>query len=244
MRALSVAEGRDGLVETADGFVETGDGFVETGDRLLATSDVPRARAASRPDLRIVVQRLGLVALLVAFDLWSKAAVFAWLEGSDELVRSCCDRGHERYMILGEHVGWLAFMLSRNPGAAFGGFAEWPHLLVAGRVLAALFLAWLVLRAPARRPWFALALVLVFAGALGNLYDNLFLEATGGHPYGRVRDFIDVYFDVWKWHFPTFNFADSCITVGAVLLLLTGLGRASDGDGALSGSAGEKTAAA
>jgi signal peptidase II len=42
-------------------------------------------------------------------------------------------------------------------------------------------------------------------------------------PFGPVRDFIDVYFPVIDWHFPTFNFADSCITVGAIVLLLSGL---------------------
>ena len=38
-----------------------------------------------------------------------------------------------------------------------------------------------------------------------------------------MRDFIDVYFANWNWHFPTFNLADSYITVGAVLLLATGM---------------------
>ena len=48
--------------------------------------------------------------------------------------------------------------------------------------------------------------------------------------YGSVRDFIDVYTPQWRdtlpWgsHFPTFNVADSCISVGAVLLLVTGFG--------------------
>jgi signal peptidase II len=36
-----------------------------------------------------------------------------------------------------------------------------------------------------------------------------------------VRDFIDVYFAFRDWHFPTFNVADSCITVGAVFLFLS-----------------------
>ena len=36
-----------------------------------------------------------------------------------------------------------------------------------------------------------------------------------------MRDFIDVYFSRWDWHFPTFNVADSCITVGAVLLFVS-----------------------
>jgi lipoprotein signal peptidase len=57
------------------------------------------------------------------------------------------------------------------------------------------------------------------------------LELTDAEStYGSVRDFIDVYTPQWRdtlpWgsHFPTFNVADSCISVGAVLLLLTGFG--------------------
>jgi signal peptidase II len=65
---------------------------------------------------------------------------------------------------------------------------------------------------------------LVLSGALGNLYDNLFLDDPhDAHPFGKVRDFIDVYFAAFDWHFPTFNVADSCITVGAILLLYTSL---------------------
>ena len=42
-------------------------------------------------------------------------------------------------------------------------------------------------------------------------------------------NFIDVYFPVWDWHFPTFNVADACITVGAVLLFgASALGRDRD----------------
>lgn len=59
----------------------------------------------------------------------------------------------------------------------------------------------------------------------------LVLEWTDfGPTYGAVRDFIDVYTPQWRktlpWgsHFPTFNVADSCISVGAVLLILTGWG--------------------
>jgi signal peptidase II len=36
--------------------------------------------------------------------------------------------------------------------------------------------------------------------------------------YGHVIDFIDVYYGAWHW--PTFNIADSAITLGAVLLIL------------------------
>ncbi|MEO0662199.1 MAG: signal peptidase II, partial [Planctomycetota bacterium] len=83
---------------------------------------------------------------------------------------------------------------------------------------------------PKGQPVQLAALVLVLAGALGNLYDNLYFEPHPGLPgflegrsYGPVRDFIDVYFAPWDWHFWTFNVADSCISVGAVLLIAAGL---------------------
>jgi signal peptidase II len=193
------------------------------------TADGAKPRAFPGP--RAIAIRLGVAAILVVLDLWSKAAAFAWMEQlgqSGELVVDTCGSAHRRQPIVGE---WFTFMLSLNPGAAFGQLHSIPHLLVGGRVVAVLFLVWLIVRTPRGRPWFSAALVLVLGGALGNLYDNL-LRARDlsldrfypleQYPYGPVRDFIDVYFGVWHWHFPTFNVADSCITVGAILLLATG----------------------
>jgi signal peptidase II len=54
------------------------------------------------------------------------------------------------------------------------------------------------------------ALSLILAGALGNLYDRL--------NHGYVIDFIEVYFRDYRW--PSFNIADSAITVGVGLLIL------------------------
>lgn len=59
----------------------------------------------------------------------------------------------------------------------------------------------------------AVALGLVLGGALGNLTDRLI---RGPGFSGEVVDFLD--FRVW----PVFNVADSCIVIGAALLLLTG----------------------
>lgn len=175
------------------------------------------------PRARTILLRLSVSAAIVVADLWTKKAVFAWLErlqDNAELVRDV--HGHQRLVLLEGGDGWLTFMLSRNPGAAFGQLDSFPWFLVVGRAAAALFLVWLISRTPKTRPWFAAALVLVLGGALGNLYDNLFLDfPDDSHPFGLVRDFIDVYFRVFDWHFPTFNVADSCITVGAVLLLLS-----------------------
>lgn len=59
-----------------------------------------------------------------------------------------------------------------------------------------------------RRMQFGLTLIL--AGAAGNLYDRF--------AYGYVVDFLDFYIGAYHW--PAFNVADSCITIGAGLLLL------------------------
>lgn len=174
----------------------------------------------TRPGPGTIARRLSLVALIVALDLWSKAGVFAWLESlRDRFALQMDVHGHPRLEIFGD---WFAFMLSRNPGAAFGQLESFPYLLVGGRIVASLFLAYWIVTSRTGRPVFNAALVLVMGGALGNLYDNLFLDLPhDGRPFGSVRDFIDVYFSAWDWHFPTFNVADSCISVGAVLLLLS-----------------------
>jgi len=207
-------------------------------------ADVRPAGAAvrkQRPSLRLVVTRLAVAGAIVVLDLWSKAAVFDWIQRLDaagELIVDECGSAHRRFPIVGE---WFTFMLSLNPGAAFGQLHSIPYLLVGGRAAAVLFLMWLVVRTPRGRPWFTAALVLVLGGALGNLYDNLARTRDlvqdryyplERFPYGPVRDFVDVYFDVWQWHFPTFNVADACITVGAVLLLASGFfGKRAQADG-------------
>jgi signal peptidase II len=180
-------------------------------------TEVPRVREGL-PWVRFVV-----VALFVALDLWSKSAVFAALP---EMELTYDGHGHARAPILGD---WLAMMLSTNEGSAFGMLKDWPHALVGMRILAIVVLVVLVARTRREHRVMLWALVLVLAGAAGNLHDNLFLDdPNDGHPFGLVRDWIDVYFTGLDRHFPTFNVADSCISVGAVLLLLSGFGGAED----------------
>ena len=57
----------------------------------------------------------------------------------------------------------------------------------------------------------AIALSLVFGGALGNVYDRVVV--------GAVTDFLDFYIGTHHWYI--FNIADSAICVGACLLLLS-----------------------
>lgn len=184
------------------------------------------AAPAARAGAGTVAARLAAAGLLVVLDLWSKARVFEWLATTRGGMRpDACDYPHMRQPLLGE---WLSFMLSRNKGAAFGKLDSVPYLLVGGRIAAVCLLLYWIWRTPRTRRVLGFALTLVLAGALGNLYDNLALDPPpddAQHPFGYVRDFIDVYFVGWRWHFPTFNVADSCITVGAVLLFFTGMRR-------------------
>jgi len=96
-----------------------------------------------------------------------------------------------------------------NTGGAFGILASSPALFIAvSLVIAALAVgAFVFLRG--RRPLLRLALVFVFVGAVGNVIDRLTL--------GYVVDFFEIV------GFPVFNVADSCVTVGAVLLVLYAL---------------------
>lgn len=104
----------------------------------------------------------------------------------------------------------------RNPGAAFGLFADWPLewrrigfsavALVASFVIAAFYRG----LAPGDR-WNGLALGLVLGGGLGNLWDRLVR--------GEVIDFL--YFRVWgPRSLPEFNLADVFIIVGVAALML------------------------
>jgi signal peptidase II len=108
----------------------------------------------------------------------------------------------------------LNITLHYNPGAAFsflsdaGGWQRWLFSVIALAV-SAYICVWLMrLR---REQWLlSLALALVLGGALGNLWDRLFL--------GYVIDFVSVHWG--DSYFPTFNIADAGISVGACLLLL------------------------
>lgn len=104
-------------------------------------------------------------------------------------------------------LGPLGLALGYNSGSAFSLFTgDAPVLAVVAAVLVGV-LGWLAWRA--RHTVVAVGLGLVVGGALGNLSDRLFR----GH-HGDVVDFITC------THWPTFNVADSCITVGVVVLIV------------------------
>lgn len=110
----------------------------------------------------------------------------------------------------------LKMTLLYNTGAAFSLFADaagWQRWFFAGvaLVISIAITLWLHQIGP-REWWLPLALTLILGGAIGNVWDRLTL--------GYVVDFIEVYYDRWSW--PAFNVADSAISIGAVMLLLSG----------------------
>lgn len=179
------------------------------------------AAADPSPRLPQLLLRFGGVGGLLLADLWSKSAIFARFSGDEAFARD--ESGHPHVPVLGE---WLRWRPSLNPGAIEGLGSNMPYLLVGLRVIAVMVLAVLVARAVRGRGAFTFALILLLAGAAGNLHDNLFgPRPSETSPFGAVRDFIDVYFTAWDRHFPTFNVADLCISAGVLLLLQSGLRR-------------------
>ena len=104
-------------------------------------------------------------------------------------------------------LGPFGLALGYNSGSAFSLFTGNPVALAVIALVLVGAIAFAVLRT--RRVAVAVALGLVLGGAVGNLSDRLFR----GH-HGDVVDFVTL------THWPTFNVADSAITVGVVFLCL------------------------
>lgn len=110
---------------------------------------------------------------------------------------------------------FLNFALAFNKGAAFSMFAglesPWREIILWGfSFFASGLVIYLFIEDAKDDPVSRFALVLILGGAIGNLIDRVRL--------GYVVDFIDVYWG--DAHFPTFNIADSAISIGAAVLIL------------------------
>lgn len=108
--------------------------------------------------------------------------------------------------------------LAFNTGAAFSFLSEaggWQNLFFVGiAFVVSVIILFMIRRLGTNDTQVAVALMLVLGGAVGNVIDRV--------RFGYVVDFIDVYYRAWHW--PTFNIADSAISIGAVLLVLDALG--------------------
>ena len=145
---------------------------------------------------------LGVAAIVILLDQFTKTLIV----GS--------------FQLGGSHTVTSFFNIVRwhNTGAAFSflaGAAGWQRWFFVGLgAAAALFIVWM-LRSHAGQRLFSWALALILGGAIGNVIDRLL--------HGYVVDFIQAHYA--NSYFPSFNVADSAITVGAALLILDELRR-------------------
>jgi signal peptidase II len=180
---------------------------MDTGDQERTAQTVSSTRLGDRckvelPDLvgHLIFWPLLLVGLLA--DLWTKRAVFAWLEPRPGQIPSILD-------------GILSFRLAENRGAAFGIAEGQLVFLVGVSAIALLIILGVFFLGAGRQRILQVSLGLFAAGVSGNLWDRLF---NGG----RVRDFIDVvYWPGRHWH--TFNVADAMLCIAVALLLVATL---------------------
>ena len=135
-----------------------------------------------------------IVMALIVIDLLTKKFIYG----------SCKENGK---IVLIEGV--LSFTAVENTGAGFGIFADKTVALTIVSVICAAFLLFFIFYSyKFRNLWLRSALILILSGAIGNIVDRIAL--------GFVRDF--VYFELIN--FAVFNFADSCLTVGTIVLII------------------------
>ncbi len=143
----------------------------------------------------------GIVIGVIGLDLFTKELAVRYLSNI------------ERVIII---PNYFDLTLVWNRGAAFGILGQAPEfirkliLIGASSIAAILTIAYAYFKNTRLSTFELVALALIAGGAIGNLYDRIFI--------GKVRDFIDVH--IYSYHWPAFNIADSAITIGIVLFVV------------------------
>ncbi|MAE60348.1 MAG: hypothetical protein CMJ49_03225 [Planctomycetaceae bacterium] len=118
----------------------------------------------------------------------------------------------------------LAMRWVENHGAIFGIAQGQRLFFIAATIIATAAITWIFVRAPVRHRFLQVALVLILAGALGNLHDRVW------HQF--VRDMLWLFPQVplpFNWHWPggsnelypwIFNLADVYLVIGIAILII------------------------
>ncbi len=144
--------------------------------------------------------------------IWPALAVIVLDQISKHLIMTSL-RVHESVPVIS---GFFNLVHVRNRGMAFGFLNRpdmpWGYCFLVGASLVAiiLLLIWFF-KLKEKDPFTVLALSLILGGAVGNLIDRLRFKA--------VVDFLDLY--VGTYHWPAFNVADSAISLGTILIVVT-----------------------
>jgi len=138
---------------------------------------------------------LAIVVALIVADLLTKRYIWGY----------CDTHGRSLRFI----PGFMRFTAARNTGAAFGMFSSSVLALAVVSLICTIgLIAFIFYSYPRRNLTFRTALIFITAGAFGNNVDRFALR--------YVRDFIEFEF----MNYAIFNFADACLTVGTILLLV------------------------
>jgi signal peptidase II len=132
----------------------------------------------------------------------------------DQLTKAVVDRTMTLHDSIPIIDGFFNLTYVRNTGAAFGIFAgsheafRLPFLVIVSLVAIGVIIVMLK-RLNEKETGLITALAFILGGAIGNLIDRIL--------YGEVIDFLDFFWSTYHW--PAFNIADSCITVGVSITL-------------------------
>jgi signal peptidase II len=112
-------------------------------------------------------------------------------------------------------TAFLDLVLTCNRGMSFGLFntgqgLSVPLFSLAAVAIVAVLVFWL---SRVHSELLASAIGLIVGGAVGNVIDRV--------RFGGVIDFL--YFHLGSWYWPAFNFADSAICIGVLVMLFEGL---------------------
>ncbi len=170
---------------------------------MATKSSSSKSSASSSTSL---LQWLAIALLVIVVDQFTKV-----------LVLNNFQYGDSRYVF-----SFFNLVRVHNTGAAFSflaGASGWQRWFFVGLgLVATVFIIWM-LRRHGHQRLFAWALSLILGGAVGNVVDRLL--------HGYVVDFMQFHWA--NWYYPSFNIADSAITVGAVLLVWDELRRVKRG---------------
>ncbi|MBI3593650.1 MAG: signal peptidase II [Nitrospirae bacterium] len=144
---------------------------------------------------------IAIVSGVILIDQVTKSYIAKWLNLYDSIVVI---------------RNFFSLTYTRNPGAAFGFLADQngPLRTVFFLVISTVALAFLIyifMKTPSADTLSIVALSLIMGGAVGNFLDRV--------RSGEVIDFLDFY--IGRYHWWIFNFADSAITVGISILILS-----------------------
>lgn len=145
----------------------------------------------------IILALVGII-LLIGIDQFIKVWAIDNLKGAESI----------EFIKFGD-LKVINLTYLENDGAVFGSFSGQRIMLVAVSIIMTLVCVYYLFKYGKRSKIFTTCLILIISGGIGNGIDRIFRD-------GRVVDYIEIKL----FNFAIFNFADMCIVVGAILLII------------------------